>query len=33
MLQERMLYYYTDSMLFVSQPGEREPQLGSYLDE
>ena len=33
MLQERVLYYDTDSVIFVSQPGESEPQLGSYLDE
>ena len=32
-LQERVLYYDTDSVIFVSKPGEQEPPLGPYLGE
>ena len=33
MLQERVLYYDTDSVIFVSKPGEPEPPTGRYLGE
>ena len=33
MLQERVLYYDTDSVIFVSKPGEPEPPTGSYLGQ
>ena len=33
MLQERVLYYDTDSVIFVSKPGEREPPTGPYLGQ
>ena len=33
MLQERVLYYDTDSVIFVSKPGEPEPPLGPYLGD
>ena len=32
-LQERVLYYDTDSMIFISKPGEPEPLLGPYLGQ
>jgi DNA polymerase elongation subunit (family B) len=32
-LQERVLYYDTDSVIFVSKPGEPEPLLGPYLGQ
>ncbi len=32
-LNERVLYYDTDSVIFVSKPGESEPPLGPYLGE
>ena len=32
-LQERVLYYDTDSVIFVSKPGEPEPPLGPYLGQ
>ena len=33
MLQERVLYYDTDSVIFVSQPGQPEPRLGNYIGD
>ena len=33
MLQERVLYYYTDSVIYVSKPGKPEPPLGNYLGD
>ena len=33
MLQERVLYYDTDSVIFVSKPGEPEPPTGPYLGQ
>ena len=33
MLQERVLYYDTDSVILVSKPGEREPPTGPYLGQ
>ena len=33
MLQEHVLYYDTDSVIYVSKPGEPEPPLGNYLDD
>jgi hypothetical protein len=33
MMQERVLYYDTDSVVFVSKPGEPEPRLGNHLGE
>ena len=33
MLQERVLYYDTDSVIFVSKHGEPEPPLGNHLGE
>ncbi len=33
MLQERVLYYDTDSVIYVSKPGEPEPPLGNYLGD
>ncbi|CAB4015355.1 DNA polymerase [Paramuricea clavata] len=32
-LNERVLYYDTDSVIFVSKPGESEPPLGPYLGQ
>ena len=32
-LQERVLYYDTDSVIFVSKPDEPEPPLGPYLGQ
>ena len=32
-LQERVLYYDTDSVIFVSKPGEPEPPIGPYLGQ
>jgi hypothetical protein len=33
MLQERVLYYDTDSVIFLSKPDEPEPPLGNHLGE
>jgi hypothetical protein len=33
MLQERVLYYHTDSVIYVSKQGEPEPPLGNYLGD
>ena len=33
MLKERVLYYDTDSVIFVSRPSEPEPPLGNHLGE
>ena len=33
MLQERVLYYDTDSVIFVSKPGDPEPPVGPYLGD
>ena len=33
MLQERVLYYDTDSVIFVSKPNDSEPPIGPYLGE
>ena len=33
MLQERVMYYDTDSVIFVSKPEDPEPPTGSYLGE
>ena len=33
MLQERVLYYDTDSVIFVSKPGDPEPPIGPYLGD
>ena len=33
MLQERILYYDTDSVVFTSKPGEQNPPLGDYLGD
>ena len=33
MLQEKVLYYDTDSVIFVSKPDEPEPPLGNHLGE
>ena len=33
MLQERVLYYDTDSVIFVSKPNDPEPQIGPYLGD
>lgn len=33
MLQERILYYDTDSIIFTSKPGQKNPPLGDYLGE
>ena len=33
MLQERVLYYDTDSVIFVSKPNDPEPPIGPYLGE
>ena len=31
LLQERVLYYDTDSVIYVHEPGKPEPPLGNYL--
>ena len=31
LLQERVLYYDTDSVIYLSQPGQPEPRLGNYI--
>ncbi len=33
LLQERILYYDTDSVIYVSEPGKPDPPLGNYLGE
>ena len=33
MLQERVLYYDTDSVIYLMQPGQPEPQLGNYIGD
>ena len=33
MLQERVLYYDTDSIIYHSQPGQPEPRLGNYIGD
>ena len=33
MLDERVLYFDTDSVIFVSRPGDEDPQTGSFLGE
>ncbi len=33
LLQERVLYYDTDSIIYVSEPGKPEPPLGNYLGD
>ena len=33
MLQERILYYDTDSVIYLSQPGQPEPRLGNYIGD
>ena len=33
MLQERVLYYDTDSIIYLSQPGQPEPRLGNYIGD
>ena len=33
LLQERVLYYDTDSVIFLSKPGESEPSTGNYLGD
>ena len=33
LLQERILYYDTDSVVFVHEPGKPEPPLGDYLGD
>ena len=33
MLQERVLYYDTDSVIFVSKPDDLEPPIGTYLGD
>jgi hypothetical protein len=33
MLQERVMYYDIDSVIFVSNPDEPEPPLGNHLGE
>ena len=33
MLQERVLYYDTDSVIYLSTPGQPEPRLGNYIGE
>ena len=32
-LQERLLYYDTDSVIYLSQPGQPEPRLGNYIGD
>ena len=33
MLQERVLYYDTDSVIYLSQPGQPEPRMGNYIGD
>ena len=33
MLGERVLYYDTDSIVYLTQPGQAEPQLGNYIGD
>jgi hypothetical protein len=33
MLQERALYYDTDSVIYLTQPGQPEPRLGNYIGD
>ena len=33
LLQERVLYYDTDSVIYVHQPGKPDPPLGNYLGD
>ena len=33
LLQERVLYYYTDSVIYVHKPGKPDPPLGNYLGD
>ena len=33
LLQKRVLYYDTDSVIFISRPGESEPSTGNYLGD
>ncbi len=33
LLQERALYYDTDSVIYVSEPGKPDPPLGNYLGD
>lgn len=33
MLDERVLYFDTDSVIFVSRPGDEEPEVGSFLGQ
>ena len=33
MLQERVLYYDTDSVIYLTQPGQPEPRLGNYIGD
>ena len=33
MLQKRVLYYDTDSVIYLSQPGQPEPRLGNYIGD
>ena len=33
MLQERVLYYDTDSVIYLSQPGQPEPRFGNYIGD
>ena len=33
MLQERVLYYDTDSVIYLGQPGQPEPRLGNYIGD
>ena len=33
LLGDRCLYFDTDSIIFISRPGEYEPELGSFLGE
>ena len=33
MLQKRVLHYDTDSVIYLSQPGQPEPQMGNYIGD
>ena len=33
MLQEHVLYYDTDSVIYFSQPGKPEPHMGNYIGD
>ena len=33
MLDRRVLYYHTDSVIFVSRPGDTDPETGSFLGD